>query len=497
MKKYITFILVGFLMLGFHSCDDNDLEVEISSPVQEQYFKESTLSYSEAVIGIYQKLMFLYLYNGNIINHDLFLFQDDDLTTDKFAPFESFSPINSGNGSINRFYSVGYQLINRANVVIENIETNGPVVFAKDLELKDWIEGEARFLRAYMYFRLADYLGTPPLVEKQITDLDFKPTNSAPGAVLDFAISELELAASLLPDNWDDANIGRATKSSALGILAKALLTRGGGSDFGGVIDAANKIAALGHTMTTVFSDNFGGGALENNIESLFEVQFGQNEFNNVWLNNDQFDVVGSIGGYWGFFNGHWSRFGAYIMEPTASLQAAFEDGDPRKDMTFRDGQIKKYIDNATMGGEGVSFLNNARLIRYADVLLMKAEAVLLSGGSKTEAIVLLNQVRARARGSIDPASDIPADLDVAETGDDVIFQWIMNERRIELAAEEGWRWNDLKRWHRAGKVNLSQLDFSSKAGQFGFDVNTHLLMPFPSGEVEVSNGSLVQNSGY
>jgi hypothetical protein len=500
MKNKFTLTL-GFILLFSISCSEEDLEVKNAAPQQDQYFRESTLSYQEAVFGIYQKLLFFYNYRGLNYLQKIALFPDDDLTANQFMPFEIFSPINAGNGDVTNYYRFGYQLINRANVVIKNIQDNGDAVFGTQTTLKNTFEGEARFLRAYMYFRLQDYYGTPPLVTEQVTDINFQPANSQPGEVLDFAIQEFERAAGLLPNSWNAQNKGRVTKGSALGMLGKALLVRASNNnyspgDLNKAIAAFDDVAALGFQLVPNFKDNFAGREKQNNAESLFEVQFGQNEFNNVWLDNDAFPFVGDLGGYWGFFENHYSMFGQPITIPTQSLQSVFEEGDPRKDATFRDGQIKKYIDGLVRGNSDVSYLNNARVLRYADVLLMKAECKLFTGDSRG-AIQLLNEVRARARGSVDPPSPIPAALDENETNVDTIFKWVQDERRRELAAEEGWRWVDLKRWHRAGKINLATWDFSSNAPDFGFNVNTHLLLPFPAFEIQISNGRLQQNSGY
>lgn len=503
MKKYIIFLCtLGLVILLPYSCQDEDLDTEISTPIADQYFNETPLSYEEAVFGMYQKLIFFYTYQGGNWLHRVTHWSDDDLTTDLNEPFESFSNLTASNGRISDYYRFAYQLIGRSNTMLSYMARFGDDVFKNDPDLKRWYEGEARFLRAYMYFRLADLFGTPPLLTEPVDDLNFIPENSAPGEVLDFAISELEAAAGLLPDTWDNANTGRATKRSAYGILAKALLLRGtnkgyDAADLNAAVNAVNQLENAPVSLIADFTNNFAGLDAENNDESIFEVQFGQNENNNVWLDNDNFAVVGNLGGYWGMYENHSSLFGSAFMQPTASLEAVYEDGDPRKDATIRDGMIVKYVDGLVRGNTDPSYLNNARIMRYADALLIKAEAILMSGGSPSEAIALVNQVRERARNSVDPASAIPADLDEGETDQDTILGWIMDERRRELAGEEGWRWVDLKRWHRAGVIDLASWDFSSLANNFGFDVNKHLLLPFPASEVELAGGKLQQNPGY
>jgi len=140
---------------------------------------------------------------------------------------------------------------------------------------------------------------------------------------------------------------------------------------------------------------------------------------------------------------------------------------------------------------------NNPRILRYADVLLLKAEALVRSGGSTSEAIELINQIRQRARMSTEDGTEaaVPADLDVNETNADTILDWIFKERRIELACEEGHRWYDLRRRHMAGEINLSNWDFSSVRSDFEFTEN-NLVFPIPTNEI-VQNPNLTQNTGY
>jgi hypothetical protein len=140
-----------------------------------------------------------------------------------------------------------------------------------------------------------------------------------------------------------------------------------------------------------------------------------------------------------------------------------------------------------------LSLINN-RIIRYADVLLMKAEAVLQSNGDPATAIALVNQVRARARNMVSGGT-VPADLSTAETNKTTIMQWIMDERFRELAGE-GHRWFDLRRWQLAGFIQLDNAFFSS-SNESDMDFDAHYLyFPIPTNETDV-NPNIVQNPGY
>jgi hypothetical protein len=248
----------------------------------------------------------------------------------------------------------------------------------------------------------------------------------------------------------------------------------------------------------------------ENNTESLFEFQAStQAGFENIWLGNDFNQSIGSMHAYWGFFNCEWSFWAGTPFVPTQKLVNAFEAGDPRIEESFVPTDDGRYNGNAwvkytkNIGPQNMTgSLNNPRILRYADVLLLKAESILQSGGSKSDAIALINQVRSRARG----AGTIPADLNEGESNTDTIMQWIMDERFRELSGEDDHRWFDLKRWHYAGYIDLSTWDggdngFSSSRTDFTFqefltDTQGKMWFPIPSGETE-QNDLIVQNQGY
>jgi hypothetical protein len=140
-------------------------------------------------------------------------------------------------------------------------------------------------------------------------------------------------------------------------------------------------------------------------------------------------------------------------------------------------------------------FCQQSTYLRLADVLLLKAEAILKSGGSKPEAIGLINQVRARARAMV-PAGTVPADRSVAETAEATIMGWIMTERFLELAGE-GQRWLDLRRWHKSGAITLNNAFFSpANAPSLSFDPQKHLVMPIPVSEID-RNPNVHQNPNY
>ncbi|MEL6192790.1 MAG: RagB/SusD family nutrient uptake outer membrane protein [Bacteroidota bacterium] len=492
MKKLFRVGLLTVVMFTYIRCEDQ-LDINPASLTEEGFFV-SEEEFEKSVFGVYQKLIFFYNYRGGSWLHDMWLLPGDDLTSLGSYPFETFATINASNGDVTNYYRFAYQLIARANIVLEKQVERADVY--ENATLRDTHKGEVLFLRGLMNFKLYNAFETAPLVTNRIADLESSRVANATGTqLLDQAIADFKEAATLLPDQWDDSNVGRASAGAAHGFAGKALLYRAtitqNAADYTESLNELRQVT--GYSLEPVFGDNF-DETLEHNQESIFEIQFGKNNTNNVWLNNDSFGVVGDLGGYWGFFDNHWSLFGSPTLQPTESLKAAFEDGDPRIADTFEGDVVKKYVARPRNNGQP-DYHNNARLLRYADVLLLQAEAINESGGSTSEALALVNQVRARARNIV-PGGTVPADFDENISDRATVRQLIMDERRRELAFEEGNRWYDLKRWHQGGLIDLTSLDFSSVRDDFNFDVSTHLRLPLPASEL-VLNANLAQNAGY
>ena len=487
----VVSVIAAILSFG---CNSSKLDLLPHGPTEANYFAQES-DFSKAVYGVYSKLSDLYWYNGGSPLTPMLFLQGDDITTNgSDQAFEVFGPIQPSNGSISYMYANLYQMIARANVVLEKVETVKEGIYVTP-DLKSFHKGEALFLRGFAYYMLWNYYGTAPLRNERVTSADqFTPSNSVGNELLDQAIADFTAAADLLPQSWSAADRGRATKNSANGMLGKSLVFRASATknvaDYTAAIAAFNKLSGL--VLVPVFEDNFAFDT-ENNSESLFEFQASQPfAFDNVWLSNDFDNAIGSMSTYWGYYNNNFSLFGQSRWFATPKLLAAFDPTDPRLDVTMNatDRTINKYVRRDKFTQSGVSSANNPRILRYADVLLLKAEAVLQSGGSTSEAIGLINQVRARARG----AGTAPADYSTAETDKNTIMAWIMNERFIELAGE-GQRWFDLRRWHLQGIITLNNTFFDSNV-PMAFDAAKHIYMPIPNSELDV-NPNMQQNAGY
>ncbi len=511
MKKIVLIIAIGlFFTLQFGCDEDKTLDIEpIGQPTESNFFRNET-EMTQAVFGVYQKLSFFYKFQVQNFLQRTDLLPSDDLTRNNSGPFENLSLLDQFDSRIGLTYQYTYQLIARANTLLQKIEENESFAYTNQPELANVHRGEALFLRSLMYLKLWNTFGTAPLVTERIVDLgNAFPPNSVGTQLLDQAVQDLTEAQNFLPDVWDDANLGRATSNSAKGLLVKVLVFRGSvtgnNADFAQALTVFNSMSGV--SLAPNYTNNF-DAQTENNRESLFEFQAARNSDPKIndWLlsGTDDFPANGSLNAFYGYFSPLPSFIPGVTYTATSSLLNSYEDDDPRLTLSFNPNEdifnVIKYVGEeydeiaeVTDPGEALSN-NNPRILRYADVMLLAAEAIVRSNGSIDQAIDLVNQIRERARNSVSPPSAIPADLAVPATLDEAL-EIIFNERRLELAVEEGHRWHDLRRRHIAGEIDLTTWDFDSSDPTFQF-LERNINFPLPDNEV-VESPNLNQNDGY
>lgn len=507
-KKSISVTLL-LTVAAVISCKESFLEKpKPQAPTEDVFFKTED-DFERTVYGIYAKMNGWYAWNGgvqgvdggNSPNFTMWTLPGDDATTTaggEHGASESFSRLQASNRVVERFYNVAYEIISRANVLLE-AQPEAEGVYESE-ERKNVHRGEALFLRAYAYFNLWNYFGTAPLVTKRIRSAGEALNPPSEGTqLLDQAVADLRESSTLLPESWDDANMGRVTKNSAYGMLGKILVFRGtvagNAADYTEAIQAFDNISGV--TLVENFDDNHAADT-ENNAESLFEYQASQPSFDNQWLPDEFNNTDGSMStaSYSAYENINNFGYGGAQTVATQKLIDIFNPGDPRLPLTVdpvtRD--VKKYVLRDQKNQVGGSSVNNPRILRYADVLLLKAEAILKSGGSAAEAIGLINQVRERARSM--GAGPEPADFDSSVTDSNAIMQWIMDERFRELAFEEAHRWWDVRRWAMAGYITIDDEFFDSDNADFNFEYPKHLYFPIPLSELD-RNPNMKQNPDY
>ncbi len=493
MKKSFI-ILAGLAGILFNSACTSFVDYDPKEDFQitaDDYLKSSD-DYHKMVIGTYSPLQWLYANPviGDVASDNSVTGGENATDVIGLQQIDDYQ-INPNNFYFTEAWRSCYEGINRANYLHENK--------AKlDFPGKESLYGEVYFLRAYYYFELVRMFGDVPLfVEKRLSATDSRKFARSPKADVYKQIeADLTEAIRILPP----VNIqkGRATRFAAQALMGKVLL-------YQNKFDAA--AAMLENVVKGPFQlvSNFGDIFLqsgENGPESVFEIQYSNASPFYDWSNPGrgqgnlavQMCGVRNLAGNSPYGQG-WS-----INLPTQELANAYEAGDTRKAATILDIEAYKKANPAmnisylvapykntglynhkyhprkgeTSGQVELNYLNNYRTIRFADVLLMAAEAYNRSSApNDTKAQEYLNRVRQRAFGN--------TQRNITATGT-ALRQAIWNERRLELAME-GDRFFDLVRTGQAASKITG-----CKAGK-------NEVFPIPQQEVDISG--LSQNPGY
>lgn len=405
------------------------------------------------------------------------------------ADFQNVDQFNilPSNSAVEAVWKRYYDGVLKCNVVLDGLPASNTAVSDS---IRTSCVAQAQFLRAFYYFMLTTCYGNIPLRLKVQTPAELQtPATPQAGVYLQVA-ADCTAAAAALPQSWSGADDGRATRGAALALLAKTCLFE---QKWDSAAKVAEQVEGLGvYSLLPVYADNF-RAATKDNAEQIFSAWHvsGVSPFQGNTLN--QWFAPRSINGY-GFFY------------PTQSLVDNYENGDPRLDYTVaRSGHpyydlpfdpswtttgylCKKHIQPlseipTSIKGDGNL---NYEILRYADVLLIDAEALNESGNSAA-ALGPLNQVRKRARESYlnDPSlpgyGSVPAGLlpDVTTTDQTQLRAVIQRERRSELALEFH-RYFDLIRY---GK------DYATQALKDvpNFNYDTDKFFPIPESERETN----------
>ncbi len=408
--------------------------------------------------------------------------------------------LTSDNGTLTDLWQAAYEGVNRANYMLQFKDKN-PAGQTINFAGKDALYGEVYFNRAYYYFTLVKLFGDVPLfTDRRLGVSDSRQLQRSPKAEVYLQIEkDLLAAAAVLPPT--QAQKGRITKWAAQAMLAKVYLYEKKFNDAAPLLDGI--ITTGGFSLVTNFSSIFLQSG-ENGPESVFEIQYSNSSPYYNWggttrgqgnLFVQQFGVRGISGTAAMPFSAGWST-----GLPTAELASAYQAGDQRKQATLFDPEAYKINNPAlnvsyqvapykntgfynnkylprkgeTSGQVELNYLNNYRTIRFAEVLLMGAEAWnRATTPDDGKARGYLNRVRERAFGDA---------LHNITTSGAALTQDIWKERRLELAME-GDRYFDLVRTGQA----------AAKLPKFVVGINE--LFPIPLQEVTISGIS--QNFGF
>jgi len=399
----------------------------------------------------------------------------DQAWMDQFADF-SFT---ASNGGFNGQWTYDYEGISRSNVAISYLtDTAVTNKIGIDEPTRKNLLGQVYFLRAFYYFDLVNLFGDVPLLTKPLKSFSeaYDVAKRETKANVYIQISkDLDLAKTLLPDGkYSDAiEKWRVSKGAVMALQAKVALYNQKWTD---VISIINEMEGLSYySLDANYFDNFS-----------IAKKFAENE---VIFAYDHESLTTPRTG-----NGLCALAGWGFIAPTANFINEFEANDPRLGYTVDVAGQNVYkifgeLNSDNKGNDDAA--SNKLYIRWADVMLWKAEA-LNETGDYAAAVTLINKVRQRARltitvnGTFPPVGTLP-DRDITSTDKTQIKNWLIHERRVELGFESQ-RFNDLKRWGLAKS-------FLTGLGKNFQDKN--YLYPIPQGEIDKSGGSITQNPGF
>lgn len=398
---------------------------------------------------------------------------------------------NVSNGGLSSYWSDRYATIIAANEIVHDIDSLGATDVNTLIN-----KGEAQFLRAYCYFDLVKAFGEVPLFTFKVNDAaQVNVPKSSVSEIFTQIDADLQSATAVLPQRWEAQYTGRLTSGASLMLQTKAAIWR---KNWAGALGYAKQIINSGvYSLVSDYAGQFRATG-ENGPESIFEIQAYFTPTENYGIDYAMVQGVRGAGAWdlgWGWH------------VPTQKLVDAFEDGDPRKAATILySGQTEPIFGQAVPSGLPQPYWNmkvytnpadrrdlnsrfgkwmNHRIYRYADVLLLAAEAANELGGAQntTDALAWLEQVRARARGS--NAAILPK---VTTTDQAELRDAIRRERTVEFGMEQQ-RFYDLVRWG----IDVTVLPASGSPNY----KPKHRLLPIPQTEIDKSGGVLKQNPDY
>ena len=494
MKNKI--ILYGLSILWiFTSCSDNFLDKNPLDQVSNQTFWKSESDAYIALVGVYSRLQ-APLFSTTRYNFDCLTDNGYNIqNSDQVMNISHGDLLPATGGAVNSVYIDAYKGISSCNIFLQNI-ADLDMDQAKKLR---WI-GEVKFLRAWFYFNLQQFYGDVVIYETPPTVEESRIKQSTSQQVLDLIHRDLDDAIASLPNVPYTGNV---TKNSALALKAKVHLHQG---EWSQAASLAAQVMASG--TTSLYNDYTGlfltSGQASNPDEILFSTKF---------LGPDNTHWYQIYVGWYSQPNPRQELVDAYectdglpiTTSPLYSAADPYTNRDPRLLQTIQvgpwyiDGQViqqettetgyrvQKGIDK-TIGPIGYDVLSDMDIIhlRYADVLLMYAEAQNEAVGPDQSVHDAVNEVRSRVGVGM---PDLPANLTKDEMRESIRL-----ERRIELAFE-GHRYLDLKRWGTIQDVLSTVNEPGLGVGGLKFKSH-HYNWPFPAAEMD-RNPELDQKAGY
>jgi hypothetical protein len=509
MKK-LLYISCSMVLVSLGACNKFLDQTPVSS-VQTNNFYTNTNDFLQAVNGVYNRLrgyptqaMWMReMRSDNVV-----------ITTDgnrDFQGINDFSPNLTTTAFVVGAWNNDFNGIYNANNVLDALVSKSSNI--PDAALAKRFTAECRFLRAFFYFDLLRYFGKLPIVDKVLSPAEVANVpRSDVKDVYDFIVADLQYAITNLPASYAAADIGRPTLYAAKGLLGLVYLTKSGpayGITGGPGIDSKEYDKALAQFNDIVAGNQFVFSTdypsifsytNENNKEVLFDIQFMTTsngaDFPSQLVPAAYFTGLG--------LSGYDNAYGSSTYNVSKDLLQSFRGSagtgvvDKRDTFSIQHGFAlstatptvldtsrpfeKKYISIAKRGTGRADWPINFIVMRYTDVLMMRAECILHGAtGTQAEVDAIVNKVRARGG--------------ISATAVNVNLATLMEERRREFVGE-GLRWDDLV---REGMAVTTMNAWIASDGIITINkvIPQYIIYPVPQAELLAKPGLYTQNDGY
>ncbi|SHJ89163.1 Starch-binding associating with outer membrane [Arenibacter nanhaiticus] len=518
---YIVFLIFGVLFQS--SCSNDFLDVAPKDELSSESFFKTEEDAIQAITGVYNTLSIGWEFEIYWTLMDGW----SDNSTPVYIPGDPRRIALGGHSAttsdIRNWWGMFYRGIRRANVFLANIENVENI--NEDLKLR--LQAEAKFIRAYYYHHLVYNWGDVPLLTEPTDVEGAKVARTPKPEVVEFILSELNVAAENLEANYSGANIGRATSGAAQALKARVLLYEGRWEDA-----AETAKIVISSDRFNLFPDyeQLFKKENKNNREVIFDIQFTsetQPNNRNILFQPPSYSGWGGLSPLQSFVDSFEATDGKSIEQSEVyDPENPFDNRDPRLDMALNrngsewrgstlntiDGNpdgiavtgnstrsgyyVRKGLDEDHSGAASTSY-GNYILIRHAEMLLTYAEAKIEQPSIDQSVLDAINDVRARAYGTV--RSDTDNYPEITTTDQNKLRDIIRRERRVELCFE-GLNVFDMRRW-RTAENTMNGPIFNARGEEIEkrvFDVSKHYLWPVPQSEIDaIGSGILSQNSGY
>lgn len=507
MKKAI-YIISGLALAGLYACNKNLDQQPVSNVVTTNFYT-NTNDFQQGVNGVYNKLRAYpdqALWMREMRSDNILASSDGNRD---WQGINDFSPNLTTTAFIVGAWNNDFNGIYNANTVLAALATKGTNV--PDTTLRKRFGAECRFLRAFYYFDLLRFYGKLPLIKDVMTPAQVLTIPRSPiSDVYDFIVQDLQYAIANLPSSYSANDIGRPTSGAAKGILGLVYMTKSGplyagtdgpglnSNDYSNALALFNDIIASGkYSFVNNYASIF-SYTNEDNPEVLFDVQYMSTsngaDYPSMLVPPAYFTGLG--------LSGYGNGYGTCAFNITKDLRKSINASagtfvDNRDTFSIQKSFalsttapvimdttrpfIKKYINIGKRGTAYTDWPINFIVMRYTDILMMKAECI-LHGATGTQADVdgIVNQVRQRA--GILPVANVTLPM-------------LMEERRREFLGE-GLRWDDLIREGMA-VTTMNNWIANDTITTINKVVPQFVIYPIPQAEVLVKPGLYTQNAGY